>query len=193
MRKLLIFLVLLLVGCASDLSEENLSETVLEGKWKTECSYRSGADWYDIITVEVVADRKSYTISNYLDSDCSMPNLSVMSTSSFKIGKEIVLTTGQYVSEIDEVRTGTFMIPESEERTKIFNEESNCIVPYVKGRPMSYKQCTGKDPIISNTEFHSIFKIDKDVLYLGDTSTGSGSTTENRPTRLSVTKYIKQQ
>jgi len=182
---LLLFVSLALTGCNENVAV--ISEpTELEGTWKTSCESTNGESYW-ISAFSATGNQSSLKHTKYLDSECTMPERSIVKETNFIISGDIILSTGVTAKEIDYQNRSDYYIPENDELTAYLNGKEGCNKKFETGVPMKYSEC--EKNVETNYSMYGIFRITQNrSLYLSSPNSFEES---SRPTKLSDQKYLK--
>ena len=182
---------LVLVGCKHDNNGDvdNIIITDLEGNWLSSCSYLPSDDLYQNVELQFKGNEFTYSEYNWFDENCSSPRYTFGARGTFEIGSSYILSSGETAKPIDLIRKSWFLTAKSDDYVTAYNDRSFCEVSvWQKDVEVDISSCEVSP---SNTSIYDVFSIENDRLYLGDYTTGSQSSDENRPTKLNTVYFDK--
>ena len=190
LRAIIVSILLGIVLSACSGTDMDAFEADLLGTWKTSCLYSSSRDTYALLQKSYDNNELSGDIKVFADADCSQPLYTITYAGTYNVGQEIILTSGKRVRAIDFVFSQWMESPDNVEMRDDFNNSNYCgKTDWVAGELVDVTNCS--DFLGSDKQF-DIVSIESDRLFLGDFSTGDGTSADNRPTQLESVHYLKQ-
>ena len=179
-KQLLVLLPLVFsINACMHTDDDEAPANELIGSWGGECQISEVTE-SEKFTITFTNAEYSFTSTRYGDTSCtaSLITMDGSSKGTYKIGNEIILTSGETVKEIDFTFTQLIFAPKHQNVADYFNNNNQCgkndwevdVAADVSG-------CT--DFVGSGTNY-DIYKLKDGELFFGDENLDEGDTVENR-------------